>query len=125
MVFASTDFVRGKPERLDKICERHVARLQAFYVKNYKPLQDRLRRCKTKEELAVARSENREIMEKQRMEQKEAFIKAIQKDRAAAAAFKAKEAALEAKAAAALALEDRHAFEAKAAAALALEDQHV
>ncbi|VVB12740.1 unnamed protein product [Arabis nemorensis] len=125
LVFASKDFVRGKPELLDKICERHVARLQAFYDKNYKPIRDRPKRCKTKEELEVARRENWEIMEKQRMEQNESFMKAIQKDREAAAAFKAEEAAIEAKAAAALALEDQHALEAKAAAALALEDQHV
>lgn len=98
LVFACNDFVRGKPELLDKICERHLAQLQAFHDKNYKPLEDRLKSCKNREEVELARKEQREMVKKEIMEKKEAFKMAM-------AAAREKAAALDAKVAAALALE--------------------
>ncbi|VVB12412.1 unnamed protein product [Arabis nemorensis] len=87
-VFDCDGFVRGKPELLDKICERHLARLQASLDKEYKPLEDRLKNCKTKEEVELARKEHRERLNNERMEQLEAFkmsMAAAQKKAAALA----------------------------------------
>lgn len=72
MEFACDDFVKGKPELLDKIGERYAAQVQAYHDKRYKPLEDRLKNCKTREEVELALKEQKEIFEKESKERKEA-----------------------------------------------------
>ncbi|VVB12409.1 unnamed protein product [Arabis nemorensis] len=70
--FACNDFVRGKPELLGKIAERHAARIQALRDQR-QPLRDRLKNCKTREEWELASKEWMEMREKDFREKVEAY----------------------------------------------------
>lgn len=70
MEFACDDFVRGKPELLDKIVERFVANIKAYHDMKYGELDKRLKNATTKEEYDLAIKEHREKCERESRERK-------------------------------------------------------
>ncbi|CAA7059817.1 unnamed protein product [Microthlaspi erraticum] len=66
--FAIDDFVRGKPELLEKIGERYVARLSEYHESKIKPLRDQVKSCKNKKEKELVYKERREKLEMQKRE---------------------------------------------------------
>lgn len=87
--FARDDFVRGKPELLEKIGERYVAGLSEYYESKIKPLRDEVKRCKSREEKELvykARREKFEMQKRERMdkdfaEEMDLLMKRIAKER--------------------------------------------
>ncbi|VVB12742.1 unnamed protein product [Arabis nemorensis] len=69
--FACDDFVRGKPELLDKIGERYAALLQPFIDRNAR-LAERLKNCKNNEERELVIKEWTEMLHKELRENLEA-----------------------------------------------------
>lgn len=63
MEFLCKDFEKGHPELLERISDRYVAKLRAFYEKRYKPFEDRLKNAKSKEEWDLAVKEQKEFFE--------------------------------------------------------------
>lgn len=83
MEFACNDFVRGKPELLEKFAEDFVARTQALHDK-HKRIGDRLKNCKNKEERELVIKESKEMLKKEFRERVEAvkLAMAIERPRA-------------------------------------------
>ncbi|CAL9225798.1 unnamed protein product [Arabidopsis halleri] len=68
--FACDDFVRGKPELLDKIAQRYLARLKAYHDSKYGELDKRLKSATTREEYELAIKEHREKWERESRDRK-------------------------------------------------------
>uniref|UniRef100_A0A0D3DMG2 Uncharacterized protein n=2 Tax=Brassica oleracea TaxID=3712 RepID=A0A0D3DMG2_BRAOL len=73
--FVCDDFVKGHPERLEKIGDRYVAKLRAFLEKRYKPFEDWLKNAKTKEEWDLAVKEHNEFFENDSKERRESRVR--------------------------------------------------
>ncbi|CAH2078602.1 unnamed protein product [Thlaspi arvense] len=67
--FKSPNFVRGEPELLEKILERHVERKKAFRDVHVQPVLDRLKSCENQEEKDLRFREHMEELERKRKEQ--------------------------------------------------------
>lgn len=66
MEFARDDFVRGKPELLEKIGQEFEDMINAYHEKKTGPLIERMMKCKSEEEKDLVVKEYKEENEKER-----------------------------------------------------------